>query len=141
MYYGADLAYSKYYTKFKDSFCYEDYLDKCLNDKHRKSFTRLRISSHSLEIETGRYNGVERSNRLCKLCDQNLVESEYHFLLCCTKFSAIRIKYLGRHSWPSLNKFNALMSTSNKLLLNKISKFITEAFEIRSSAINNLKNV
>ena len=127
-----------YYAKFKETFCYEDYLDKCKNEKFRKSFSRLRLSSHSLEIETGRYNGIDRMNRLCKLCNQNVVESEYHFLLCCTKYTDIRNKYLGHQSWPSLNKFNALMSTKNSKLLYKISKFIAEAFEIRTNALNDL---
>ena len=62
-----------YYAKFKEIFCYEDYLDKCRNEKFRKSFSRLRLSSHSLEIETGRFNGIDRMNRLCKLCNQNVV--------------------------------------------------------------------
>ena len=61
-------------------------------------------------------------------------------MLCSTKCTDIRrpIKYLGRQSWPSLNKFNALMSTKNSQLLYKISKFIAEAFEIRTDALNDL---
>ena len=98
----------------------------------------MRLSSHSLEIETGRYNGTDRMHRLCKLCNQNVVESEYHFLLCCTKYTDIRNKYLGHQSWPSLNKFNALMSSKNSKILYKISKFIAEAFEIRTNALNDL---
>ena len=71
-----------YYTKFKNTFCYEDYLDILNTDILRKTFTCFRLSSHNLEIETGRYNGIDRSNRFCKLCSQHLVETEYHFLLC-----------------------------------------------------------
>ena len=130
-----------YYAKFKENFCYEDYLDKSKNDTLRQSFSRLRLSSHSLEIETGRYNGVDRMNRLCKLCNQNLVETEYHFLLCCTQYRDIRIKYLGHQSWPTLNKFNSFMSTKNSNLLYKISKFVTEAFVIRTDALNNLLTI
>ena len=130
-----------YYAKFKETFCYEDYLDKSKNDKLRKSFSRLRLSSHSLEIETGRYNGVDRINRLCKLCNQNVVETEYHFLLCCTKYRDIRTKYLGHQSWPTINKFNALMSTKNSKLLYNISKFVMESFEIRTNALNNLLTI
>ena len=55
------------------------FVTKSKNEKFRKSYTRLRLSSHSLEIETGRYNGIDRINRLCKLRNKNVVESEYHF--------------------------------------------------------------
>ena len=101
----------------------------------------MRLCSHSLEIEFGRYNGVDRNNRLCKLCNQKVVESEYHFLLCCTKYDTVRKKYLGHISWPTVHKFNLLMSTKKKTTMIKLSKFIKEAFEIRESALKNLINV
>ena len=50
-------------------------------------------------------------------------------------YTDIRTKYLGHQAWPTLNKFNALMSTKNCNLLYKISKHITEAFEIRTNAL------
>ena len=130
-----------YYVKFKTTFCYEDYIDKLNNDSLRKYFSRLRLCSHSLEIEFGRYNGDDRNNRLCKLCNQKVVESEYHFLLCCTKYETVRKKYLGHISWPTVHKFNLLMSTKKKTTMIKLSKFIKEAFEIRESALKNLINV
>lgn len=132
------LSKLDYYVKFKTSFCYEEYMDKISNDSLRKYFSRLRLSSHSLEIEFGRFNGTIRENRLCKLCNQNTVESEYRFMLCCTKYHQIRNKYLGRISWPNINKFNSFMSTKNKSLLIKISKFIKEAFNIRKETLENL---
>ena len=127
-----------YYVRFKTSFCYEEYIDKFTNDSLRKHFSRLRLCSHSLEIEFGRFNGIDRENRLCKLCNQNTIESEYHFLLCCSKYNDIRIKYLGYISWPTIQKFNSYMSTKKRNNLIKISKFIKEAFAIRKTALENL---
>ena len=45
-----------YYVKFKSIFCYEDYIDKITNDSLRQCFSPLRLCSHSLEIEFGRFN-------------------------------------------------------------------------------------
>ena len=116
-------------------------MDKIENDNLRKLFSSFRLSSHNLEIEAGRFNGIDRANRLCKLCSQRVVENEYHFLLCCTKYSDIRNKFLGHQSWPTLNKFNSLMTSNRKPLLYKISKFLKEAFDIRRDALNDMSIV
>lgn len=39
--------------------------------------------SGSLELQLGRYSGIDRDNRLCQFCNVNGVESEYHLLLEC----------------------------------------------------------
>lgn len=124
-----------FYRQFKTTFSYETYLDKITNDMHRKQFTCLRLCSHNLEVELGRYSRLDRENRLCKMCNQNVTETEYHFLLCCTKYSQIRQKYLGNISWPSLNKFNSIMSCNSKKKLILLSKFIKEAFELRKNTL------
>ena len=124
--------------KFKTIFEYESYLDKLSSENLRKLLSCFRLGSHNLEIEAGRYNGVDRANRLCKLCSQNVVENEYHFLLCCTKYSNIRNKYLGHQSWPSLNKFNAFLTSDKKPVLYRLTKFLKEALDIRKNALNDI---
>ena len=125
-----------YYKRFKSSFCYEEYIDKIENDTLRKHFSCLRLTSHCLEIEFGRFNGIDRQNRLCKLCQQNVVESEYHFILCCPRYSEIRSKYLGHISWPNVNKFINYMSTKSKKTLINLAKFIKEAFKFRKNTLD-----
>ena len=124
-----------YYAKFKNVFGYEDYLDKLTNITLRKYLTRFRVSSHNLEIEVGRYHGIDRENRTCKLCNVNVIESEFHFLLCCSKYTEIRNIYVGALSWPSINMFNNMLSTKNKKNLNNLSKFLKEAFECRKNTL------
>ena len=43
------------YRKFKTDVSQEPYLDKCGNSNYRHGMGRLRLSSHSLHIETGIY--------------------------------------------------------------------------------------
>ena len=45
-----------------------------------KNLTHLRISSHKLSVETGRFNKTPLENRLCAMCDKGLVEDEFHFI-------------------------------------------------------------
>jgi GTPase SAR1 family protein len=95
---------------FKDFFEFEDHLILISNEATRKTLTRFRLSSHNLEVEQGRLNGIDRQNRLCKLCYQNVIESEYHFLLCCNKYDDLKRQYLGNILWPNVHKLKQLMS-------------------------------
>ena len=49
------------------------------NDQLRILLSRFRLTSHNLEIEIGRYNNISRDSRYCKMCTQNVTESEFHF--------------------------------------------------------------
>ena len=45
----------EFYSDIKSTFKIEPYLDPVENRSHKNALTRLRISAHSLHIETGRY--------------------------------------------------------------------------------------
>ena len=66
-----------------------------INDRYRISFTRLRLSSHNLAIETGRWNRRGRGllpveERLC-LCGE--VQTELHVVESCPVTYDIRTHY------------------------------------------------
>lgn len=128
----------KYYMKYKHNFEYEKYFDIISNNAIRNELTRFRLCSHDLEIETGRFSGIARDMRSCKLCQYNRLESEYHFLLCCPYYSDIRRKYLGIISWPNIHKFVALLSSTNKKTILNVAKYIYEAVKKRTATLVNL---
>ena len=59
-----------------------------VDDDLRTSFTRLRLSSHRLRIETGRWSRVERADRLCQ-CGSD-IQTEKHVLIDCNLVEDIR---------------------------------------------------
>ena len=75
------------YCKIKTSFRSEKYLHNINNFTLRGAITKLRISSHRLKIETGRYLKLEVNKRLCNKCDLNKIEDEIHFLQECPSTS------------------------------------------------------
>ena len=119
-----------YYCKFKKSFQYEKYLDVLENDHTRKTMSCFRLSSHNLEIERGRFLNIARDERHCKVCNMNSVESEYHFLLGCPKYSDLRQRYFKNtyRSWPNIYKFVNLMSTENNSLMRNLGRYLRDAF-------------
>ena len=55
----------------------------------RSNVTKLRISSHKLKIELGRYNKpfkIEANKRFCTFCNNESIEDENHFMLICKNY-------------------------------------------------------
>ena len=61
-------------------------------DYKRSAFTKLRTSSHSLNIERGRWARVDENMRFCR-CNKNKIENEEHVVLECELTSNLRRKY------------------------------------------------
>ena len=76
----------RFYSKMCSSFDLKAYLrfDIKKYDRSLQALTKIRISAHSLAIETGRYSKpkILACERYCKLC-KDKVEDEVHFLLYC----------------------------------------------------------
>ena len=51
------------------------------------------------------------------MCNMNVNESEFHFIMCCPKYQSIRLKCFGNVVWPTLEKFKSLMSRKIKNLI------------------------
>ena len=108
--------------------------------KYRNTIAKLRLSSHQLNIETGRRRNISRSDRKCTLCNSNDIEDEYHFVLICPIYYDLRKLYIPRyyHVRPSMFKFIELLNTSNLKTLNKLALFCNKSFIVRNETMNNL---
>ena len=53
----------------------------------------VKVYTHQLRIEIGRYQKLEDSVRICLLCDSGQIESEIHFLVDCDYFSNLCKNY------------------------------------------------
>ena len=94
-------------------------------------FCQIRLSSHNLEIETGRHNNVLLNNRICKLCKRD-VEDEFHFVLVCPHFEVIRKRFIKKYYWqkPNVFKFVQLLSVHNIHDLCNLGKYVYFAFKV-----------
>ena len=128
------------YSKYKADNEQETYLNVIKNKSYMQALSRFRLSSHQLEIETGRYVGLDRDERLCRKCNTRMIEDEYHFLLICPHYNDIRRKYFSQYfcHWPNMTKFKQLMSSKSKHTLSKLSKYIYFAQKRRNEAITDI---
>ena len=86
-------------TKFKtycelnpDLSMHPVYSDKDIPDYQRVSFTRLRVSSHLLKVETGRWSRTPRENRTCD-CNNTSIQDERHVITECELHADLRDRF------------------------------------------------
>ena len=118
----------------KKNYNIENYL-KLDYFEHRKIIAKLRCSDHTLEIEKGRHRNMERSDRLCKQCNDGSIETEAHFLLGCRKYNTLKQNSPSTDKsyvkWFVLFNFSRLAGGRNKQIYYAIMYCIKQ--EILSS--------
>ena len=121
-----------FYSSFKTNFCLEKYLLR-LGESNRLWLTKLRTSNLRLPIETGRWYKIPREDRKCHLCNNGLGD-EYHIFFICKHDSIIELrnKYIPSYytNFPSVIKFEGLLSICNIELYKRISLFIRKVVSI-----------
>ena len=139
------------YQSFKSSFTQEPYLTLVRNRNQRCHLTRLRVSSHFLGIETGRFKTPvtpihKRTCQYCKIGSPSLspqlpspIDDEFHFLVQCPLFSnerSILFEKLGSlipsFSQLSLeNKFKTILCPTSAKATKLANRFIGLMFKTR----------
>ena len=76
----------KTYSLYKMNFGTECYLEHISKPKFRIALSKLRASSHDLEVERGRYvpPKLDTTKRLCISC--HVTEDEEHFVTDCVNY-------------------------------------------------------
>ena len=141
-----DSSKLRFYSCLKKVTRAEKYLTSISNVKHRVDLTRLRLSSHSLHIETGRHTATKHEDRTCTLCNTGAIEDEVHTLIQCNMYDDIRSEHLEReqrailtdHRLTDHEKAVKLLTTDN---LNPIAKCIHEIFEKRKVLLESLNTL
>ena len=91
------------------------------------------MSSHRLNIETGRWIRTPMEQRLCNKC--NKLEDEFHFLFECKLYDSLRGKYLKQYSChrPNMFKTVELITNDNHEILRNLAVYVNKAFEVRKT--------
>ena len=93
-----------------------------------KTIAKFRLSSHSLNIETGRWHKpkpIERELRFCPWCPTK-IEDEFHFILECPKYEQLRRTHLPSNAlhFRTKNSFYNLINSQSVNTLKKLAIFI-----------------
>jgi hypothetical protein len=131
-----------FYKQISD-FKFQPYLNFIHVKRFCSSVTKLRVSSHRLHIETGRWtkpHSTPFNERTCFCC--NVLEDEFHFVLECKLYSDIRKRLIPTYYWkrPNMLKLIDLLNTENICVARKFGKYVHSAFEIRKEKLYTNRN-
>ena len=81
------------YRTYKTEPGVEPYLLLNVSRLQRRTLAKLRIGVLPLALETGRQSrpSIPLDQRLCKMCNINVIESEVHFLVICPLYEDQRV--------------------------------------------------
>ena len=120
-----------------NEFRLQTYLTQPLDFRYLKEIAKIRMSAHKLNIELGRYNNIERSERICILCDAKEIEDEYHFIIQCPRYSNLRNAHIKQyyHRRPNVLKLVQLLSTTSIKELSNLGKYLERGNKLRNKLL------
>ena len=137
-----ETSKGKFFTDIKTDISFEPYLSSAPTRDKRILITKLRTSDHDLEIEKGRrYRPViPRENRLCRLCNNNQIEDEVHFIFECTLYEPQTLNFLSKcHDlFPRtkhlgyLDLLQIIFMNPNPQILSDLISYIHDIYNTRS---------
>ena len=100
------------------------YLNKVHIQSHRRAMSKLRLSSHRLMIERGRWLTNIPENRLCTVC--HVIEDEFLVICIGPRYIDIRNAFIKPYytTRPSMTKFSQLLNTENVKEMRTLASFI-----------------
>ena len=120
------------YETYKLEFGMEPYLPLISDFRYQNALTRLRTSSHTLQIDHGRYATLKTPvcDRRWRTC--NVTEDEMHFLMTCVKYgnmgddfyAKVNNRYVDFIGLNDNERFIFLMTNTDPYILVWLSKFI-----------------
>ena len=118
------------YAKFKTKFSAEHYVKGIISKRQRSLIAQLRIGILPLHTETGRIRGIPHEERLCYLCNEQIVEDEQHFVIKCKAFqderrvlfNNVKEKCTGFANFSDVEKFIYIVSNEWKALSKCLDK-------------------
>ena len=127
------------YALFKINIKTELYVSLLIPKCKRSIFWQFRSGILPLAIETGRYRNVPTDERLCEICNLNLVEDEIHFPCFCPGYQELRTEL-----YQNVLSLDCLFPqyTDTEILMDEIFvkltiNFIYGAWQIRQNIMLN----
>ena len=131
----------RFYSLFKSTFTSEKYVEISLSSYERSVLAQIRLGILKIHVETGRFNNTKLEDRLCNICNQNVIEDEFHFLFHCNAYDIPRNNFINIIS-NACPEFHYLEDKDQlKFIFEEIpratAKFIISCLNIRKDILYN----
>ena len=108
-----------------------------LSRRQRSLMVKLKLGILPLGIEVGRFTDVPLEYRLCQLCDDGLLEDEFHFLLYCDGLKDTRSQFFEGTTYlddveDPTDKVELCKLLFNSHNLKHSARFLEQMFDVRT---------
>ena len=103
----------------------QTYLKKEKSKLRRQIFARFRTGSHWLQVQVGRFQNMERKDRICCHCTADEIEDEEHFLFRCEYNENIRSQHKDLFEGQASASLENWFQQDNA----RIARFIEKCYE------------
>ena len=116
---------------------------------HRSVLVKLKIGVLLLQLETGRWKDTPLEYRLCRVCNEGLLENELHFLLQCEKLiderSDLCRELLERTDFEiegdSINQMKCMFKASVRILGKHVATMFERRRELLYECIDEIEEI
>ena len=100
---------------------------------------KLRCGILQLHVESGRFNQPTLENRTYNVCNNNVIEDEFHFVCICPEYSNARTKLYSQYGAKNTNfinisdadKFSYILEISN----HDLAIYIIDSWKMRTAKL------
>ena len=127
-----------FYASLKSSCSVSVYLSEVKHIKARALMARMRLGVSQIRTHKLRFvPGIEENDLICPLCRSG-TETEIHFMFVCPIFKDLREQYIARkyYNQPASFKLTLLFASENRHVLLKVAKYLSKAFELRTTILS-----
>ena len=102
---------------------------------------KLKSGVLPLQLEVGRYKGVKKELRFCKVCQsKNLIEDEVHFLFHCNALKYVRKPFLREmkkevQGYATMSDTDKLKTFLSEEYIKRFAKWLVEMYATRRSIL------
>ena len=125
---------ARFYRVIRPEQNFQKYLTVVVPATHRAALARLLCSSHTLNVETGRWKRplIPYERRFCNVCNMK-IEDEYHIIFECPLYEDLRKQLIPYHFRvrPSMYKLISLINSNNDKTIKAFAKFVYLSFKLR----------
>ena len=130
------------YRNFKSVYNIDAYVTCLMPRSHRSALSKFRLGVAPIRIETGRYERLSVSERICFHC-KSCVEDELHVLLNCPLYDELRSNFyqslqvigINMDEKSPISQFNFILNSLDEKLIRMSAKFCCEILTRRRKAL------
>ena len=103
--------------------------------RHLKcTLTKFRFGISRINVHYYRYRHHNQGDLLCPYC-KTVEENEFHILMCCPLYDALRQQFLKEkyYRFPNMNKLRILLCSKNDKIIGDVCRFLYAALKKRDT--------